>query len=109
MVLANLLGNAVKYSPHGGRVAVRVDGTREQVTVAVQDSGIGIPADDLPRLGEEFFRAPNAKASGITGTGLGLTIVRQHLDRWGARLEVESVPGKGSTFRAILPRAQSAS
>ena len=103
MVLANLVGNAVKYSPRGARVVVRVDGTDEQATVVVQDRGIGIPAEAIPRLGEEFFRAPNAKASGTTGTGLGLAIVRQHLDRWGARLEVDSRVGQGSTFRVVFP------
>jgi len=73
--------------------------------VSVSDTGIGIVAEDLARLGEEFFRAANAKASGITGTGLGLAIVRQYLDRWGARLEVESKVGQGSTFRVVLPRS----
>jgi two-component system phosphate regulon sensor histidine kinase PhoR len=84
-------------------VAVGVDGGASGVVVTVRDTGIGIAADELTRLGEEFFRASNAKSSGIGGTGLGLTIVRQHLDRWGARLEVESEVGKGSTFRVVFP------
>jgi signal transduction histidine kinase len=103
MVLANLVGNAVKYTPRGGRVLARLEGRGRSATVSVSDTGIGIAAEDLPRLGEEFFRASNAKASGITGTGLGLAIVRQHLDHWGARMEVESQVGQGSTFRVILP------
>jgi signal transduction histidine kinase len=103
MVFGNLVGNAVKYTPAGGRVAVRLSRGSESATVSVEDSGIGIDAEDLPRLGEEFFRASNAKSSGIGGTGLGLTIVRQHLSRWGARLEVESRVGQGSTFRVVIP------
>jgi two-component system phosphate regulon sensor histidine kinase PhoR len=103
MVLTNLLGNAVKYTPRGGRVLARLEGRGRSATVSVSDTGIGIAAEDLPRLGEEFFRASNAKASGITGTGLGLAIVRQHLDHWRARLEVDSRVGQGSTFRVILP------
>jgi signal transduction histidine kinase len=102
-VFGNLVGNAVKYTPSGGRVAVRLLRAPHGATVAVQDSGIGIDAEQIARLGEEFFRAPNAKSSGIPGTGLGLTIVRQHLDRWGASLEVESEVGKGSTFRVVFP------
>jgi two-component system phosphate regulon sensor histidine kinase PhoR len=97
------VGNAVKYTPAGGRVTVGVDGRGKGVVVTVQDTGIGIAADEVARLGEEFFRASNAKSSGIGGTGLGLTIVRQHLDRWGARLEVKSEVGKGSTFRVVFP------
>jgi two-component system phosphate regulon sensor histidine kinase PhoR len=64
---------------------------------------MGVAPEDVARLGEEFFRASNAKSSGIGGTGLGLAIVRQHLQRWGARLEVESVVGQGSTFRLVFP------
>jgi signal transduction histidine kinase len=103
MVFGNLVGNAVKYTLPGGSVAVRLNRVSQGVAVAVQDSGIGIGAEDVARLGEEFFRASNAKSSGIGGTGLGLAIVRQHLDRWGARLEVESEVGHGSTFRVIFP------
>jgi len=105
LVFGNLVGNAVKYTPAGGRAAVRPGRASDGVTVAVQDSGIGIDADEVARLGEEFFRASNAKSSGIGGTGLGLAIVRQNLDRWGARLEVESQVGRGSTFRVVFPSA----
>jgi signal transduction histidine kinase len=103
MVFGNLVGNAVKYTPPGGSVAVRLSRASQGVAVAVQDSGIGIGAEEVGRVGEEFFRASNAKSSGIGGTGLGLAIVRRHLDRWGARLEVESEVGRGSTFRVIFP------
>ena len=103
IVFGNLVGNAVKYTPPGGRVAVRLSRSPQGAAVSVEDSGIGIDPADLPRLGEEFFRTSNAKRSGIGGTGLGLTIVRHHLDRWGARLEAESRVGQGSTFRVMFP------
>jgi len=103
VVLTKMMGKAFKYTPRGGRVLARLEGRGRSATVSVSDTDIGIAADDLPRLGEEFFRASNAKASGITGTGLGLTIVRQHLDHWGARMAVESEIGRGSTFRIVLP------
>jgi signal transduction histidine kinase len=103
MVFGNLIGNAVKYTPTGGRVTIRLTQGAQGVTVAVRDSGIGIAGDEVARLGEEFFRASNAKSSGIGGTGLGLAIVRQYLERWGARLEVESKVGRGSTFRVVFP------
>ena len=103
LVFGNLVGNAVKYTPAGGRVMVRLSRASDGAAVAVQDSGIGIGLEEVARLGEEFFRASNAKSSGIGGTGLGLAIVRQHLDRWGARLEVESEIGRGSTFRVVFP------
>ncbi|MGB7918377.1 MAG: HAMP domain-containing sensor histidine kinase, partial [Rhodomicrobium sp.] len=103
IVFGNLVGNAVKYTPPGGRVAVRLSRSPQGAAVSVEDSGIGIDPADLPRLGEEFFRTSNAKRSGIGGTGLGLTIVRHHLDRWGARLEAESRVGQGSTFHVMFP------
>jgi signal transduction histidine kinase len=102
-VFGNLVGNAVKYTPRGGAVVVRINRASDNVAVSVRDSGIGIDPEALPRLGEEFFRASNAKSSGIGGTGLGLTIVQQHLARWGSRLEVESRLGQGSTFRVLFP------
>jgi signal transduction histidine kinase len=102
-VLGNLVSNAVKYTPKGGRVTVHARRSSNGIAITVQDTGIGIRPDEVARLGEEFFRASNAKASGIGGTGLGLAIARQHLDRWGARLDVESEVGKGSTFRVVFP------
>jgi two-component system sensor histidine kinase/response regulator len=104
-VFVNLIGNAVKYTPKGGRVVVGLSPGPQTVRVSVADTGIGIDPAAMSRLGEEFYRAENAKSSGIPGTGLGLAIVRQHLDRWGAGLDVQSTPGKGSTFTVDLPRA----
>lgn len=101
-VFGNLIGNAVKYTPEGGKVTVSVRRVDHQVVVQVADSGIGIPAQSLPRLFTEFFRAPNAMAV-ETGTGLGLVIVRELVERFRGRVAVESQEGVGSTFTVFLP------
>jgi two-component system phosphate regulon sensor histidine kinase PhoR len=102
-VLANLVGNAVKYTPSGGQVTVGVRRQGDWAEVSVTDSGIGISSEELPRLGTEFFRAQSAKQAEIPGTGLGLSIVREQLRRFGGSLEIRSTPGQGSTFTARLP------
>jgi signal transduction histidine kinase len=104
-VLANLVGNAVKYTPSGGQVTVGVRRQGDLAEVSVTDSGIGISSEELPRLGTEFFRAQSAKQAEIPGTGLGLSIVREQLRRFGGSLEITSTPGQGSTFTARLPLA----
>ena len=104
-VVDNLLSNAVKYTPEGGRVRVtlRVDGAR--VELAVIDTGIGISAPDRERLFTRFFRAGPAAESSIQGIGLGLSITKSIVESHGGRIEVESQPGRGSTFRVRLPLA----
>jgi len=101
-VFLNLVGNAVKYTPEGGAVVVRVDRADAQAEVAISDTGIGIPADALPRLFTEFFRAPNAKPF-ASGTGLGLVIVKELVEKMGGRISVESDEGRGTTFTVYLP------
>jgi two-component system phosphate regulon sensor histidine kinase PhoR len=101
-IFNNLIGNAVKYTQTGG-VEVRTERTDGWVRISVADTGIGIPADALPRLFQEFFRARNAKASRETGTGLGLAIVKDLVERYGGRVEVESVETMGTTFVVLLP------
>jgi signal transduction histidine kinase len=101
-IFSNLVGNAVKYTPDGGRVAVRVERVGPQVAVRVADTGIGIPAQAQGRLFTEFFRAPNAMAL-ETGTGLGLVIVKELVERFRGRVVVESREGAGSTFTVFLP------
>lgn len=104
-IFDNLIGNAIKYTPHGGVVLVyaeRHDNEKEAV-ITVADTGIGIPQESLDRLGEEFFRAQNAKEAGIIGTGLGMAIVKELLTRFGGTLHVESEEGVGSTFMVSLP------
>lgn len=102
MIFANLVGNAVKYTPSGGHVDIIVTDYPEIVQVSVADTGIGIPQADLPQLFEEFYRAKNARHSGITGTGLGLSIVKQFVERFGGKIEMHSIEGQGTTFTVAL-------
>jgi two-component system phosphate regulon sensor histidine kinase PhoR len=102
-VLINLLDNAVKYSPQGGKVTVQAAEEGEMVRVSVQDTGIGIPAKDLPRLFERFYRVDEARSRDKGGTGLGLSIVKHIVQAHGGSVQVESAPGKGSTFSFTLP------
>jgi signal transduction histidine kinase len=103
-IFSNLVGNAVKYTRDGGAVVVTVHVDDGHVAVEVADTGIGVPAKSLPRLFTEFYRAPNAKAF-ETGTGLGLVIVRELVEKLGGRIGVESQEGEGSTFTVRLPLA----
>jgi signal transduction histidine kinase len=104
-IFGNLVGNAVKYTPQGGKVTVQVARQPAGVVVTVADTGMGIPAEDLPHLWEEFFRAGNAKRSGITGTGLGLSIVKRLVETFEGMIRVQSAEGKGTTFTVSLPIA----
>jgi PAS domain S-box-containing protein len=104
-VIGNILGNAIKYSPDGGTVAVSVavDAHRHEGIVAVRDQGIGIPATQQARLFQRFVRADNARALGIEGTGLGLFLCREFIERHGGRIWFESQEGQGTTFFLALP------
>jgi signal transduction histidine kinase len=101
-IFVNLIGNAVKYTPAGGRVTVSLSREGETARVEVADTGIGVPEESLPHLFEEFYRAPNARQFDI-GTGLGLAIVKELVDRYGGRIEVESRVGEGTTFTVAFP------
>ena len=102
---ANLVSNAVKYTPDGGAVTIRVERTDHEVVLTCSDTGIGISPEDQSRLGTEFFRSSNPDAVAQPGTGLGLAIVRRIVERHDGRLELESELGSGSTFRVHLPAA----
>jgi two-component system phosphate regulon sensor histidine kinase PhoR len=104
-IMVNLVDNAIKYTPRGGKVeiAARVQG--QAVQVEVRDTGIGIPAEALPRLFERFFRVDKARSRELGGTGLGLAIVKHLLERHGGSISVRSAPGRGSTFTFTLPTA----
>lgn len=100
-ILHNLISNAVKYSPEGGPVEVRVISAGDKIRFVVKDEGIGIPVQDQPRLFEFFHRAANVGV--ISGTGLGLYIVKQAVEQHGGTIELESREGEGSTFVVELP------
>ena len=106
--IANVLGNAFKYNSATGRVIVRIgieESPQGRVAVcAVTDEGIGIPEADLPRIFERFARGANV-AGRITGSGVGLTIVRQIVEQHGGTVSVASTVGRGSTFTIRLPLA----
>jgi PAS domain S-box-containing protein len=102
-VIQNLLQNAIKYSPAGGEIAVRVEQREQMACVAVTDQGIGIPADALPRLFQRFYRASNVDAGGISGLGIGLYVVKEIVTLHGGAVEVTSTAGQGSTFTFCLP------
>jgi signal transduction histidine kinase len=132
-LLLNLVDNAVKYTPQGGRVTLslrRAGGasgypvtpqpeaspdspiarfpdrpTPEWAEIAVRDTGVGIPAESLPRIFERFYRVDDARSRDAGGTGLGLCIARTIAEAHGGGIEVESVPGAGSTFTVRLPLA----
>ena len=102
-LLLNLLDNAVKYNRPGGTVRLLVERLDGQVMIEVRDSGIGIPPEHLPRIFERFYRVDRARSRGEGGTGLGLAIVKHVAQLHRGRVEVESEPGVGSTFRVWLP------
>lgn len=102
-VLVNLLSNASKYTPAGGQVDVDVAMVNGAVRLAITDSGIGIPPEELPHLFTRFFRASTARANAISGNGLGLAIVKSIVERHGGEVSVESEPGVGSRFAVTLP------
>jgi signal transduction histidine kinase len=101
-VVTNLVSNAVKYSKPGGRVTVSLARAGPQVSLAVKDQGIGIPASEKERLFSEFFRASNARVFAAAGTGLGLSIVKSIVDRLGGTIDVRSEEGAGTTVRVAL-------
>ncbi len=107
IIFGNLLNNAIKYTPEGGNVTVRyrVDRAAHTAEVTIADTGIGIPAEDMPNIFNEFFRARNVKAGPIVGTGIGLSTVKTLVDRYRGTLTLESEEGKGTTVTVSLPLA----
>jgi signal transduction histidine kinase/FixJ family two-component response regulator len=104
-VFQNLMHNAVKYSPAGGRITIQMSVDGQAVRVAISDEGIGIPKEALPRLFRRYYRAENAQQSQIGGIGLGLYVVYEIVHLHGGSVEVASVEGQGSTFTVLLPLA----
>jgi signal transduction histidine kinase len=117
-VLVNLLGNAARYTPAGGRIELQVTGDVDFAYIRVKDTGIGIPSDSLDAIFSEFYTVPQARietagessrvetVTGGTGTGLGLSIACAIVERHGGSIAVTSEIGAGSTFTVTLPRTK---
>ena len=102
-VIANLLTNAVKYTPEGGKVTVSAEAERDYVHLSVKDTGFGMTEEDLGRIFERFYRVKNDKTRFIPGTGLGLAIVKSIVEAHHGNVRVESEIDRGSTFHVLLP------
>ncbi|NPV91388.1 MAG: HAMP domain-containing protein [Firmicutes bacterium] len=108
-VLINLLENSISFTPSGGKVTIEIRETMEEVQVAVKDTGIGIPEEDLPRIFERFYLVDKSRSRKLGGTGLGLSIVRHMVEAMGGKVWVESQVGKGSSFYFTLIRGSAKS
>jgi signal transduction histidine kinase len=104
-VIGNLITNALKYTPEGGSIWVRVRPEEHRILIEVQDTGYGIPAEAQAKLFQRFYRVRIAGAENIEGTGLGLSLVKAVVEQHGGRVAAESEQGTGSTFRIWLPIA----
>jgi two-component system phosphate regulon sensor histidine kinase PhoR len=102
-VLVNLLDNALKFTPQGGRVKISVSDKGQAVEVSVSDTGIGIPAEHLPHIFERFYKVDRSRRD--QGTGLGLAIAKHIVQAHGGEVRVESREGQGSTFSFTVPKA----
>ncbi|MGB9802737.1 two-component system histidine kinase PnpS [Desulfofundulus sp.] len=107
-VLINLLDNAIKYTPRRGSVTIRAMVLEGELRVEVEDTGIGIPAESLPRIFERFYRVDKARSRELGGFGIGLAIVKHIIRAHGGKIAVESTPGRGSSFYFTLPLAEPA-
>jgi len=107
-VLLNLVGNALQYTPPGGRVLVRASHHQREVYLSVEDTGIGVSAEHLPPLFDRFYRVDKSRSRAGGGSGIGLTIARQLVEAHGGRIWVKSPGlGQGTTLTFTLPVAQS--
>ena len=102
-VLINLVDNAIKFTPAGGRITVRAGANEENVRIDVEDTGIGIPPENIPRIFERFYRVEKSRSRELGGIGLGLAIVKHIIRAHGGKTGVESIVGKGSKFSFTLP------
>jgi two-component system, OmpR family, phosphate regulon sensor histidine kinase PhoR len=106
-ILDNLVDNALKYTPEGGRIKIRCYGEKGHACIEVQDNGIGIPERDLPRVFERFYRVDKARSRELGGTGLGLSIVKHLAQAMHGSVKASSIAGRGSVFTVRLPRPHS--
>jgi len=102
-LIDNLVTNAIKFTPNGGRVEITAKQEADTIAISVSDTGIGIPADELALLFDRFYRASTATKNMIPGTGLGLTISRAIAEAHNGRITVQSTPARGTTFQLLLP------
>ncbi len=102
-IFSNLISNAINYSPDGGDVMVTARNTGEHIEITVEDTGVGIPPEELPKIFDKFYRVKHPKTRHITGTGLGLSIVKGIIEAHQGTIDVESYPDRGTTFRISLP------
>lgn len=102
-ILTNLTNNAIKYSPNGGEIVISARREGDGVTCSVADQGLGIPADDLPKVFDRFHRSDSRGAREVGGTGIGLYLVKHLVETHGGMVWVESEVGKGSKFSFTLP------
>jgi two-component system phosphate regulon sensor histidine kinase PhoR len=102
-VIVNLLHNAIKFTPAGGKIDLRAERDDDAIIFTVKDNGIGIPSEELPRIFERFYKTDRARSSG--GTGLGLAIARHLVEAHGGQIWAESIEGQGSTFSFSIPIA----
>lgn len=101
-VVVNLLSNSIKFTPEGGRVSICARQTDGEWSITVEDNGLGIPKEDLPRIFDRFYRVDKARSRDLGGTGLGLSIARQIVETHGGHIEISSEPGKGTTVHFTL-------
>ncbi|MBN2321729.1 MAG: response regulator [Acidobacteria bacterium] len=102
-LIGNLISNAIKYNIDSGKVFIRLEGASDCIRLEVRDTGIGMTPEETKRLGEEFYRVKNSKTRAITGTGLGLSLVKKIVASYKGSLEIDSASGEGSSFRVSIP------
>jgi two-component system phosphate regulon sensor histidine kinase PhoR len=107
-IFTNLISNAIKYTPEGGKVIVQVSEEGGFVNASVSDTGIGIKREDLSRIFDKFYRVKSSETRQIVGTGLGLSIVKSIVDAHLGSISVESEEGGGTTFTVLLPKESGA-
>jgi two-component system phosphate regulon sensor histidine kinase PhoR len=108
-IFNNLISNAINYSPEGGKVNVSASGKGEYIEIKVEDTGVGIPPEELPKIFEKFYRIRHPKTRAVMGTGLGLAIVKGAVEAHHGAIDVESVVDKGTTFRILFPMIKESS
>lgn len=104
-IVSNLISNAFKFTPDGGKIAVHMEESNARVKFAVSDTGLGISKEELPRIFEKFYQGRRTYGPGMQGTGLGLNIVKSLVELHGGELTVESESGKGSVFSFTIPKS----